>query len=161
MGDWPHPDTVLSQTSGRTELLTGFGSHFFIFLQCINTSRPYAISFQEVGSSINQLSSITGAFQGSAGGKEPICQFRRHKAPEFNPWVRKIPWRRAWQLLPHYCLEYPMDKAWQATVHRVAKSQTQLKWLKHACQDNRVEKEHRASLDLACKELLFIYLFIF
>ena len=28
------------------------------------------------------------------GGKEPICQCRRHK---FNPWVRKIPWRRQWQ----------------------------------------------------------------
>ena len=27
-------------------------------------------------------------------GKESACQCRR---PEFNPWVRKIPWRRAWQ----------------------------------------------------------------
>ena len=34
----------------------------------------------------------------------------------------------------HYsCLEDPMDKgAWQATVHRVAKSWTQLKWLSTA-----------------------------
>ena len=31
------------------------------------------------------------------------------------------------------CLENPMDReAWWATVHRVAKSQTQLKWLKHS-----------------------------
>ena len=29
--------------------------------------------------------------------KEPACQCRRHKTPAFNPWVRKIPWRRAWQ----------------------------------------------------------------
>ena len=30
--------------------------------------------------------------------------------------------------LPYFCLENPMDReAWQATVHRVAKSQTQLK----------------------------------
>ena len=30
--------------------------------------------------------------------------------------------------LEYSCLEYPMDRgAWQATVHRVAKSQTQLK----------------------------------
>ena len=32
--------------------------------------------------------------------------------------------------LQYCCLENPMDKAaWQATVHRVAKSWTQLKWL--------------------------------
>ena len=33
----------------------------------------------------------------------------------------------------HYsCLENPMDRgAWRATVHRVTKSHTQLKWLKH------------------------------
>ena len=30
-------------------------------------------------------------------GKEPTCQCRRH---EFDPWVRKIPWRRAWQPTP-------------------------------------------------------------
>ena len=31
----------------------------------------------------------------SAGGKEPACQCRRHKRCGFNPWVGKIPWRRA------------------------------------------------------------------
>ena len=35
-------------------------------------------------------------FPGGAGGKEPTCQCRRHKKHEFNPWVRKIPWRKAW-----------------------------------------------------------------
>ena len=37
--------------------------------------------------------------------------------------------------LQYSCLENPMDRgAWQATVHRVAKSQTWLKWLStHAC----------------------------
>jgi len=28
-------------------------------------------------------------------GKESACQYRRR---EFDPWVRKIPWRREWQL---------------------------------------------------------------
>ena len=28
-------------------------------------------------------------------GKEPACQCRRHKRHRFDPWVRKIPWRRA------------------------------------------------------------------
>ena len=30
-------------------------------------------------------------------GKEPACQCRRHR---FNPWVRKMPWRRKWQPTP-------------------------------------------------------------
>ena len=34
-------------------------------------------------------------FPGGASGKEPACQCRRHKRHEFDPWVRKIPWRRA------------------------------------------------------------------
>ena len=33
-------------------------------------------------------------------GKEPACQCRRHKRLGFNPWVRKTPWRRAWQSPP-------------------------------------------------------------
>ena len=37
---------------------------------------------------------------GGASGKEPTCQCRRHKRHRFNPWVRKIPWRRAWQPTP-------------------------------------------------------------
>ena len=28
------------------------------------------------------------------------CQCRRHKTWRFDPWVRKIPWRRAWQPTP-------------------------------------------------------------
>ena len=34
---------------------------------------------------------------GFPSGKEPICQDWRHKRCEFNPWVGKIPWRRAQQ----------------------------------------------------------------
>ena len=34
---------------------------------------------------------------GSAHGKESACHCRRHKRCRFNHWVRKIPWRRAWQ----------------------------------------------------------------
>ena len=30
-------------------------------------------------------------------GKEPTCQ---HKRCGFDPWLRKIPWRRAWQPTP-------------------------------------------------------------
>ena len=49
---------------------------------------------------------------------------------KFDPWVRKIPWRRAWQSTPVFCLENPMERGtWRAVVHWVTKSQTRLKWL--------------------------------
>ena len=45
----------------------------------------------------------------------------------FSPGVTKIPWRRAWQPTPAFCLEIHMDRgAWRATVHGVAKSRTRL-----------------------------------
>jgi len=47
------------------------------------------------------------------------CQ-RRHKRPKFNPWVRKIPWRREWQPTPVFLPGKPMDRgAWWATVHGI------------------------------------------
>ena len=36
-------------------------------------------------------------FPGGTRGKEHASQCRRHKQHGFNPWVWKIPWRRAWQ----------------------------------------------------------------
>ena len=33
-------------------------------------------------------------------GKESASQCRRRRRHGFNPWVRKIPWRRAWQSTP-------------------------------------------------------------
>ena len=54
-----------------------------------------------------------------------------YKRQGFNPWVRKIPWKRQWQSTPVFLPgESPMDTgAWQAMVHSVAKSWTRLKWL--------------------------------
>ena len=44
----------------------------------------------------------TADFPVAASGKEPACQCRRerHKRCRFDPWVRKTPWRRAWQPTP-------------------------------------------------------------
>ena len=70
-------------------------------------------------------------FPGGASGKESARQCRRHKRCGFDPWIRNIPWRRAWKPLQYSCLENPMDRgAWWAMVQKVAKSQTQLKQLK-------------------------------
>ena len=50
------------------------------------------------------------------------------KRPGFNPWVAKIPWRRAWQPTPVFLLgESHGQRSLWATVCRVEKSQT---WLK-------------------------------
>ena len=37
---------------------------------------------------------------GGTGDKEPICRCRRCKRCGFDPWVGRIPWRRAWQPTP-------------------------------------------------------------
>ena len=39
-------------------------------------------------------------FLGGASGKEPSYQCRRCKRHGFEPWVKKTPWRRAWQPTP-------------------------------------------------------------
>ena len=36
-------------------------------------------------------------FPGASSDKDPTSQCRRPKRCRFNPWVRKIPWRRKWQ----------------------------------------------------------------
>ena len=39
-------------------------------------------------------------FPGGATGQEPTCQCRGQKRCWFDPWVRKIPWRRAQKPTP-------------------------------------------------------------
>ena len=61
----------------------------------------------------------------AASGKEPVCQYRRCKKCGFDPWVWKIPWRRAWHPRQYFCLENPMDRgAWRAAVHGIIESDT-------------------------------------
>ena len=48
-----------------------------------------------------------GGFPGGASMEEPTGQCRRQKRRGFNPWVGKIPWRRARQSTPVSCLENP------------------------------------------------------
>ena len=48
-------------------------------------------------------------FPGGASGKELACQYRRYKRLGLDPWVRKIPWRRAWQPTPGFL---PGESLW-------------------------------------------------
>ena len=72
-------------------------------------------------------SSIIQASQLVPVVKKPACQCRRHKRQGFDPWVGKIPWRKAWQPPP---VVLPRESHGQ----RSLESQTQLKRLSmHAC----------------------------
>ena len=44
-------------------------------------------------------------FPGGASGKESACHDRSHKRREFDPWVGKIFWRRAWKPIPVFLSE--------------------------------------------------------
>ena len=48
-------------------------------------------------------------FPVGASGEESSCQCGGCKRPGFSPWVRKIPWRRAWQPTP---VLLPGDSPW-------------------------------------------------
>ena len=66
-------------------------------------------------------------FPGSASGKEPVCQCRRHKRGGINPWVGRTSWRRAWQPSSFCCLQNPMNRRdWQATAHMATETRTPL-----------------------------------
>ena len=49
---------------------------------------------------IGSLYTKDWGFPGGTSGKEPACQCRRRKIHGFDPWFRKIPWKRAWQPTP-------------------------------------------------------------
>ena len=72
-------------------------------------------------------------FPSGTSGEEPTCRCRRHR----DLWVRRIPWRRAWQPTPIFLPgESSLDRrAWQATVHRVTEQDmTSAMW--HACSES-------------------------
>ena len=79
----------------------------------IHQSHPQRLAFMH-------LCKSDWASQVALMGKNP---------PGFDPWVRKILWRRV-QQPTLFSPEEALDReAWRATVHRAAKSQIQLKRL--------------------------------
>ena len=57
---------------------------------------------QESEHAVSHLESTNFYWLGlpKCSGKESACQCRRPKRLRFDPWVRKIPWRRKWQPAP-------------------------------------------------------------
>ena len=58
------------------------------------------ILFKSTGKLTNNREPLSDCFPGGSSGKEPACRFQRRKRRRFDPWVRKIPWRRTWQPTP-------------------------------------------------------------
>ena len=76
-----------------------FSQNFF------NTSLEINSLFFKEHQSLNfRQPHVTLGIPGGACGKESTCQFRRCLRQGFNPWVRTISWRRAWQPTPVFLL---------------------------------------------------------
>ena len=69
----------------------------------MNQAAPSGHYFAVVRSLESDLYTQWG-FPGGASGKEPSSQSRICKRLRFDPWVRKIPERRAWQPTPVFPL---------------------------------------------------------
>ena len=54
--------------------------------------------------------SIDRDFLGGASGKELSYQCKKRKRHRFDPWVGKVPWRRAWQPTPVFL---PGESPWE------------------------------------------------
>ena len=91
---WVFPDSwsgvasLFSGLIGFEKVKSGITA---ILLQLIWQAQAHSFTF---GSCIIHL-----AFPSGLSGKEAGCQCRRHET-WFDLWVRKIPWRRAWQPTP-------------------------------------------------------------
>ena len=67
---------------------------------------------------------------GDAVVKNPPTSARGRRDVKFDPWVRKIPWRRSWHPLQCSCLENPHgQRSLEGYGPRLAKSQTRQKRL--------------------------------
>ena len=71
-----------------------------------------------------------GGFPGGTRGEEPACRFRRHRDTGSISASGRSPGGGHSNPLQYSCLESLMDRgALGATVYRIIKSQTRLKWL--------------------------------
>ena len=59
----------------------------------LSHSTPCSLTSHQLAPQLPEVTEVTT-------GKEPACQCRSHKRHGFDPWVGKIPWRRAWQPTP-------------------------------------------------------------
>ena len=63
-------------------------------------ARLAALEIMQTGDKVDILLWKLIGSPGGASGKEAACTCRRHRRRGFDPWVGKIPWRRARQPTP-------------------------------------------------------------
>ena len=81
-------------------------------------------------------------------GKESACQWRRGKRYGFDPWVRKVPWSRKWQLIPVFLPGKFHGEESGKLQSMGSQSQTQLTDWAH----RRVQKPHVIQTRASCTE---------
>ena len=73
-------------------------------------------------------------FPGGSDIKQSTCHYRRYRRCLFNPWVRKIPWRRKWQPTPElFPGKSNGQSAWQATKSQIWLTHSHLILIRSAC----------------------------
>ena len=134
---------------GQKKCPSALGLHFsslqkFLNVQALSPTELLTQTDRQVNFSYRWSSTILSApqiymqgFPGRASGEEPACQYRRHETGRCDPWVGKIPWRRAWQSTPIFATEMrrrvgygPSDSKeldmTEATQHSIAQHTAQL-----------------------------------
>ena len=72
----------------------------FYFMFYLFKGRPIILQHHHFAT--QGLEGLLWGFLGGAIDKEPACQCRRPKRHRFNPWIGKIPWKRAWWPTPGF-----------------------------------------------------------
>ena len=144
-GDLPYPGVKLGLLHCRQILyhLSHQGSIYYTFSQIIKFKRlssaiislpitpsSYKMTILSIVSfsHINALANVNKGFLRWHSGKESVCQYRRPRRLKFDPWIGRSPRGGTDNPLRCSCLENSMDRgAWRATVHKVMKSQAQLR----------------------------------
>jgi len=105
--------------------------------EILKDREPWCAAVHKVTKSQTRLSDWTTTieqllgFPDGASDKEPACQCRRRKRHQFDPWVRKIPWRRAQQPTPVFL---PGESHGQRSLAGYSPQVARLKQLnRHAC----------------------------
>ena len=95
------PEFWLYQATCRT-----FPPRVWTYIRCIEGSEAWPLTTATGGSPESMLPKGFQCLWLRASQMEPVvkkglaCQYSRRKRCGFDPWVGKIPWRRAWQPTP-------------------------------------------------------------
>ena len=98
-----------------------------IWTRLSNFTFTFTLLVIQIPSSYKDACHIGLGFPGSTMIKNLPANDKQTRRHGFDPWVRKIPWKRKWKPTPVFLPgESHGQRAWRATVHEVEKSWTQL-----------------------------------